>query len=91
MSLTITKYSEAYTLEGKINTTTVNHFTKHINTMFESLNELTIDISKVEKIDKSGIFAIIDLASKATESNKSFSVIGDECDHLFQEILTAVK
>ncbi|WP_161805018.1 STAS domain-containing protein [Lacinutrix mariniflava] len=88
MALTILRNNNTFTVEGKINTSTVGSFKAHFNITLNTLKNLTIDISKVTEIDVNGVEAIKSIYNNAKSWNKPFAIVGNGCKEIYEELLT---
>lgn len=90
MSMTITKQNEIYFLKGQINSTSNLYFMAYFEAAFTSSNKIKINIEEVDAIDKDGLKALFYVMQKASEEEKTFSIIGYGCkeiyDHFDQNI-----
>lgn len=87
MALTILRNKNTFTVKGSINATTAGNFKTHFNITLNSLKKVTIDISKVTEIDKNGVEAFKAIYNNAKSWNKSFSIVGNGCKDIYEELL----
>lgn len=85
MALTILNEKNRFVVEGKINSNTANNFKTHLNLILNSLNDVTVDISKVTEIDTEGLAALKAIYEKALYWRKSFSIVGYGCKEIYDE------
>lgn len=91
MALTIIRQKNTFKVEGQLNKENASNFKTHLVLMLNCLNQITIDIDKVTKIDKSGLDAIKTLYNNAKAWNKRFVIVGEGCKDIYEEIrLTSV-
>ncbi|WP_417556727.1 STAS domain-containing protein [Mesoflavibacter zeaxanthinifaciens] len=86
MALTITRDKTLFEIVGRIDTSTVKSFETHLKLMLTNLEDLTLNIDKVSKIDASGMKAIRNLYDNAMSSNKKLCITGLGCKEIYEEL-----
>ena len=72
MALQIIKTQNEFTVKGEINSTTAKNFKFHFSTLLKSVKAVTVDLTKVTKIDADGMRSIEDLKYYATIFKRQF-------------------
>ncbi|WP_370226493.1 STAS domain-containing protein [Mesoflavibacter sp.] len=86
MALTITRDKTLFEIVGRIDTSTVKSFETHLKLMLTNLEDLTLNIDKVSKIDASGMKAIRNLYDNAISNNKKLCITGLGCKEIYEEL-----
>lgn len=84
MDLQITSYNNRFQLRGTLNKQNVKTFNAHFANIFEKLDEILLDIEKVESIDRAGVMALARLHNESIVNSKRLSIIGLGCKELYQ-------
>ncbi len=85
MALQILECNGTLYLKGALNLTNSNPLITHIERVFKSTKEVTINIDQVKEIDRSGVTAIKTIYSDAQKDNKQFSITGYGCKDIYDE------
>lgn len=85
MALIITEENGLVFVEGSINTETASMFQKHITNLFENNLEITINIEKVDYIDKSGLAVLKQFFKDFKNSKQSVVIVGYGCKEIYEE------
>lgn len=91
MALTILRNNSTFTVEGQIVAGTASNFRTHLNLMLNSLKGVTIDISKVSKIDANGVAAFKAIFKNAKSWNKPFFIKGKGSKDIYEAFQSIKK
>ncbi|TWO34731.1 hypothetical protein E1J38_002410 [Seonamhaeicola sediminis] len=83
MDLKITSFNTFFEINGVLNRNTLSLFQKEFNQIFDRIDNLTISLEGLEKIDRYGVKAIAQLNQEAVSRNKSLSIVGYGCKDLY--------
>ncbi|EDP71265.1 hypothetical protein FBALC1_02237 [Flavobacteriales bacterium ALC-1] len=84
MDLQITNYNNRYQIKGSLNKVNLKTFNKHFANIFDKLDEILLDIERVESIDRAGVMALARLHNESITKSKRLSIIGLGCKELYQ-------
>jgi anti-anti-sigma regulatory factor len=84
MDLQITSYNNRFQIKGTLNKLSIPTFNAHFAHIFDELDEILLDIEKVESIDRAGVMALAKLHNESIVKSKRLSVIGLGCKELYQ-------
>lgn len=84
MDLEITNYNNRFQLKGKLNKLSINTFNSHFVNIFDRVDEMLLDIEKLESIDRHGVMALARLHNESIVKSKRLSIIGLGCKELYQ-------
>lgn len=77
MDLKITNYKNYFKITGNLTKKNMTVFNKIFEDVFETKQDLTINIEEVNSIDDTGFDAMAELYSLSKTDGRSMSVIGD--------------
>ena len=83
MELRITSCNNFINLSGELNSSSVKTFEAELAKAFTKFNALTINIDKLEKVDRHGVNALTNLYAKSIEDKKELSIVGLGCKELY--------
>lgn len=86
MALQITQQNGTFSLKGKLNTNTTRSFIIHFEYIIEQLQNVVVNIDDVTEIDQDGLQGIKTLKAIALRNYKLFSVIGNGCKDIYQDL-----
>ena len=75
MALQIIKTQNEFTVKGEINSTTAKNFKFHFSTLLKSVKAVTVDLTKVTKIDADGMRSIEEVKYYADIFKRKFILI----------------
>ena len=85
MALQILENKGTFYIQGKITCANVQAMKLHVEYVLEKKKHVTIDITKVTKIDIDGVLTLTKMYRKALLSNRIFTIVGvgskDMYDH----------
>lgn len=84
MDLQITNYNNRYQIKGTLNKLNLKTFNSHFANIFDKLDEILLDIERVESIDRAGVMALARLHNESITKSKRLSIIGFGCKELYQ-------
>jgi len=84
MELIIKNNNNYFKLKGKLVKYNIHLFNDEFENIFDENNNITINITELDKIDSYGINAIAKLHNKAVSRNKKLSIIGMGSPDLFK-------
>ncbi|MAX70091.1 MAG: hypothetical protein CMC76_03175 [Flavobacteriaceae bacterium] len=84
MDLEITSYNNRYQIKGNLNKLNLKTFNAHFANIFEKLDNVLLDIERVESIDREGVMALARLHNESIIKSKKLSIIGLGCKELYQ-------
>jgi anti-anti-sigma regulatory factor len=84
MDLQITNYNNRFQIKGTLNKLNVKAFNTHFANIFDKLDEILLDIEKIESIDRAGVMALARLHNQSIVKSKRLSIIGLGCKELYQ-------
>lgn len=85
MALSITQEENTITLEGTLNTSTINNFKTHFGFIQNAYNNVTLDIDNVEGIDTSALNTLKNMYKKAVLNNNPFFVTGYRSEEIYED------
>jgi len=85
MALQIIEKNGIFLLNGPINNKTSKSFKSHMDILINELEDITINIDKVNEIDEAGLMLLRQYHSKSLMDNKDFSIIGYGCKEIYQD------
>lgn len=85
MALIITQEDKTITLEGALNTTTLNGFKTHFEFVLNSYKGVTLNINKVTEIDVSGMNALKAFYREAVLDHNIFFIVGNGCKDIYDD------
>lgn len=83
MNLVIRNNNNIYELIGDLVKFNVHLFQNEFKNIFDKKSDITISIVNLNKIDSSGVSAIVKLNNEAISKQKQFSIIGSGNQELF--------
>jgi len=83
MDLQITNYNNHFRIKGTLNKVNLKTFNAHFANIFDKLDEILINIEKVESIDRAGVMALARLHNESITKSKRLSIIGLGCKELY--------
>ena len=87
MALSIINDQGIFHLTGDVNATTSKHFEDHFTEIIKKCNEITLNIDKVNYIDKTGLSVFRRLYFNCIVNNNiAFHIIGNGCKEIFQDL-----
>lgn len=89
MMLEISNYNNQYKIKGQLTRLNLAIFNDAFRNIFDSLNDVVLDIEGVEKIDREGVNAIAKLHNESLTKGKRFSIIGLGCKELVDHFRSA--
>jgi uncharacterized protein YdcH (DUF465 family) len=84
MDLQITSYNNRFQIKGTLNKLNLKIFNAHFSNIFDKLDEVLLDIERIESIDRAGVMALARLHNESINKSKSLSIIGLGCKELYQ-------
>ena len=90
MDLKITNCNNFFKIKGVLNQDSLELFQNEFNEIFDKVDNLTISIEGVERMDRYGVNAIAQLHEEAINKNKRLSIIGYGCKDLYNHFKTEV-
>lgn len=91
MDLQITSYNNRFQIRGTLNKLNVKTFNAHFANIFDRLDEILLDIEKVESIDRAGVMALARLHNESIVKSKRLSIIGLGCKELYEHFKSEEK
>lgn len=88
MDLQITSYNNRFQIRGTLNKLNVKTFNAHFANIFDRLDEILLDIERVESIDRAGVMALARLHNESIVKSKRLSIIGLGCKELYEHFKT---
>ncbi len=88
MDLQITSYNNRFQIKGTLNKFNIKTFNAHFSNIFDRLDEILLDIEKVESIDRAGVMALAKLHNESIVKSKRLSIIGLGCKELYEHFKT---
>ncbi|MCT4630347.1 STAS domain-containing protein [Winogradskyella sp.] len=85
MALKITENKNVFDIEGVLNTSTTQLFEKHMDALFRTNGDITINIEKVNEIDIAGLAALRQFYKNSIKYNISFTIIGYGCKEIYHD------
>lgn len=83
MDLQITNYNNHFRIKGTLNKVNLKTFNAHFDNIFDKLDEILINIEKIESIDRDGVMALARLHNESITKSKRLSIIGLGCKELY--------
>ncbi|RED46749.1 hypothetical protein DFQ10_101522 [Winogradskyella eximia] len=84
MDLEITNYNNRFQIKGTLNKLNLKTFNAHFANIFDKLDEVLLDIERVNAIDRAGVMALAKLHNESITKSKRLSIIGLGCKELYQ-------
>jgi len=84
MDLQITSYNNRFKIKGDLNKLNLKTFNAHFANIFDKVDEILLDIERVENIDRAGVMALARLHNESITKSKRLSIIGLGCKELYQ-------
>ena len=84
MNLEITSYNNRFQIKGHLNSRNLSTFNAHFVNVFDRVDEILLDIEKVESVDRSGVMALARLHNEAIVKSKRLSILGLGCKELYK-------
>ncbi|QXP60264.1 STAS domain-containing protein [Olleya sp. HaHaR_3_96] len=84
MALRITQQDNTITLEGTLNTETVNNFKSHFNFILNAFKNVTLNIDKVKDIDDSAMQILKAMYVNGVKNNMMFFVEGNRSEVIYE-------
>lgn len=84
MDLQITNYNNRFQIKGTLNKLNLKTFNAHFANIFDKVDEILLDIERVESIDRAGVMALAKLHNESITKSKKLSIIGLGCKELYQ-------
>ncbi len=84
MNLEITNYNNHYQIKGTLNKVNLKTFNSHFANIFDSSDNIHINIERVESIDRAGVMALAKLHNESINKAKNLSIVGFGCKELYQ-------
>ncbi|MBC3845360.1 hypothetical protein H8K90_03120 [Winogradskyella echinorum] len=84
MDLQITNYNNRFQIKGTLNKMNLKTFNSHFANIFDKLDEILLDIERVESIDRAGVMALARLHNESITKSKRLSIIGFGCKELYE-------
>lgn len=89
MALQILEENGTFKLHGSLTTTTTRLFITHFEHIIKTMKNVTVNIDKVDAIDRNGVEALKTLMTVAFRSNSLFSIIGNGCKEIYHDYKTS--
>ena len=89
MDLQINGYNNRFKLKGSLNKLNVKKFNERFTNIFDTLDEILLDIENLENIDRAGVMALARLHNESIVKSKRLSIIGLGCKELYQHFKAA--
>jgi ABC-type transporter Mla MlaB component len=86
MALKISEKNGTFLLNGTLNSTTSRSFIIHFEYIIEQSQNVVINIDGITEIDYDGLEGIKTLTAIALRQHKMFSVIGNGCKDIYQDL-----
>ncbi len=90
MALQILEKNGTFELKGSLTSHTTKSFVNHFEHLIKALNDVTVNIDRVDVIDVRGVEALKGLLNFALISNNAFSIIGDGCKDIYDDYRTSL-
>ena len=84
MDLQITNYNNRFKIKGTLNKLNLKTFNAHFANIFDKVDNVLLDIERVDSIDRAGVMALARLHNESITKSKSLSIIGLGCKELYQ-------
>ena len=88
MALEITNSLDTFKVTGILNKTNVKKFQIYFNNIFNTTNELVINIEELKSIDHEGVSAFEDIYKQSLKAHKPFFITGLGSKEIFDHITT---
>ena len=84
MDLEITNYNNRFKIKGTLNKLNLKTFNAHFANIFDKVDNVLLDIERVESIDRAGVMALARLHNESITKSKRLSIIGLGCKDLYE-------
>ncbi|MDH7911306.1 STAS domain-containing protein [Winogradskyella sp. SYSU M77433] len=88
MALKITENNGIFTVEGSLNTETSKSFKIHMDVLFQTCEEVVINIDNVTEIDVTGLSVLRYFFNNSQKENRSFFITGYGCKEIYDDFRT---
>jgi anti-anti-sigma regulatory factor len=88
MDLQITSYNNRFQIKGTLNKLNLKTFNAHFANIFDRLDDVFLDIGKIESIDRAGVMALAKLHNESISKSKRLSIVGLGCKELYDHFKT---
>ena len=85
MALKIIEQNGIFIAEGSINSATSEFFQNHFNDIIDKYKKVTINIDKVNQIDRIGLSVLRKFYINGLRYNRDFSIVGFGCKEIYDE------
>ncbi|WP_397364625.1 STAS domain-containing protein [Olleya sp. R77988] len=84
MALIISQQDNTISLEGKLNTATVNNFQTHFGFIIKAFKNITLNIEKLTVIDDSAMQTLKEMYKNGVLNNAMFFIEGKRSEEIFE-------
>ena len=88
MALEIINLDEAFEIKGILNKSNVEKFQLHFKDIFNTTNQLVINIDELESIDNEGVSAFEEIYKQSIQNHKRFYITGLGSRDMFEHLRT---
>jgi len=88
MALEIKNLGEAFELKGSLNKSNVDIFKTHFKNIFNSTNQIVINIDELKSIDNDGVLAFEELYRQSLKKNNKMFITGLGCRDMYDHLKT---
>ncbi|MFD2822888.1 STAS domain-containing protein [Lacinutrix iliipiscaria] len=88
MALEISNFNEAFEIKGTLNESNVKKFQSHFKDIFNTTNQLVINIDQLESVDQVGVLAFEELYKQSLIKHKRFYITGLGSRDMFEHLRT---